>query len=121
MRIVDLSPLGWLAVSLPVASSVAFFILGKGLPLSRRIFASIHGVAALAILPLCFFAMATFPGFSENSGIVLMLVVGGIAATSIFYAISVVRTQWYVHLLHVPTLAVIAGGFVFARFLLYGH
>lgn len=121
MRIVDLSPLGWLAVSIPLASSIAFFILGKGLPVSRRIFASIHGVAALAILPLSIFAMATFQDIGETSGTVLMLVVGGIAGTSIFYAISVVRTQWYVHLLHVPTLAVIAGGFVFARFLLYGH
>lgn len=121
VRIVDISPLGWLAVIFPAASSIVFFILGADLPVSRRIFASIHGVAALAILPLTFFAMAAFPGISETSGTVLMLVVGGIAGTSIFYAISVVRTQWYVHLLHVPTLAVIAGGFVFARFLLYGH
>ena len=117
----DLSPLGWLAVVFPVASSMVFFVLGQGLPVSRRIFASIHGVVALAVLPLTFFAMASFPDFGETSGTVLMLVVGGIAGTSIFYAISVVRTQWYVHLLHVPTLAVIAGGFVFARFLLYGH
>lgn len=121
MRIVELSPLGWLAVSLPVATSIVFFVLGKNMPLSQRIFAAIHGIAALAILPLIFFAMATFPDISETSGTVLMLVVGGIAGTSIFYAISVIRTQWYVHLLHVPTLAVIAGGFVFARFLLYGH
>lgn len=117
----ELSPLGWLAVCFPLASSIIFFVLGKELPVSRRIFASMHGVAALAILPVTIVFVAMFPDIGETGGTVLMLVVGGIAGTSIFYSISVVRTQWYVHLLHVPTLAVIAGGFVFARFLLYGH
>lgn len=121
MRIVELSPLGWLAVSFPLASSIVFFVLGKDLSLAKRLFASVHGIAALAILPLTLLIAATFADFGETGGTIIMLIVGGIAGTSIFYAITAVRPQWYFHLLHVPTLAVIAGSFVFVRFLLYGH
>lgn len=117
----ELSPLGWLAVIVPLTSTIVFFLLGKELPLVRRLFAAIHGVAALAILPVAFLVEAFLPDASDIVGLAALLLVGGIAATSVFYSIASVRAQWFYHLLHVPTLAVIAGGFVLAMFLLGGH
>lgn len=121
MRVVELSPLGWLAVIVPLASTIVFFGLGKELPTARRIFAAIHGVTAVALLPIAFLVAAIFPNISENGGLVVMVLVGGIAATSVFYSIAAVKTRWFYHLLHIPTLAVIAGGFVLAMFLLAGR
>jgi len=118
---VELSPLGWLAVIVPLSSTIVFFLLGKELPLARRLFAAIHGVAALAILPTAFFVAAFLPNAGEIVSLAVLLLVGGIAATSVFYSIASVRTQWFYHLLHIPTLAVIAGGFVLSMFLLAGH
>lgn len=117
----EFSPLGWLAVVFPVASTIVFFVLGKSLSPIRRFFASIHGVTALAILPATMFATTLFAGIGETGGTIIMLIVGAVSGTSVFYAIAAVRTEWYVHLLHVPTFAVIAGGFVFARFFLAGY
>ena len=117
----ELSPLGWLAFLLPLASSVIFFALGKDLPVARRIFASAHGVFAVAILPATIYSTALFPDISEISGMIVMFLVGGIAGTSIFYSIASVRARWFYYLLHVPTLAVIAGGFVLSLFLLSGR
>lgn len=117
----ELSPLGWLAVLLPLASTVIFFVLGKGLPMAKRLFASAHGAFAVAILPATIYSTAVIPDISEIGGAIIMLLVGGIAGTSIFYSIATVRTRWFYHLLHVPTLAVIAGGFVLSLFLLSGR
>lgn len=117
----ELSPLGWLAVIVPLSSTIAFFLLGKELPLARRLFAAIHGVAALSILPVAFLVAAFLPNASEIFSQAVLLLVGGVAATSVFYSIASVRTHWFYHLLHIPTLAVIAGGFVFAMFLLGGR
>ena len=117
----ELSPLGWLAIIFPVASTIVFFVLGKSLSPSRRFFASIHGVTGLAILPATMFATTLFAGIGETGGMIIMLMVGAVAATSAFYAIATVRTRWYFQLLHVPTFAVIAGGFVYTAFFLAGH
>lgn len=121
MRTVELSPLGWLAVAVPLASTIVFFVLAKDLPLARRFFAAIHGVAAVAILPVAFLVVAVFPEIGEAGSLAVLVLVGGVAATSIFYSIATVSTRWFYHLLHVPTVAVIAGGFVLAMFLLAGH
>lgn len=118
---VSLSLLGWLAIVLPLLSSIAFFVLGKDLALARRLFASVHGLAAVAILPVIIVIMAGIPELSEIGGTVIMLLLGGAAGTSIFYSLAVVRTRWFFHLLHVPTVAVIAASFVFALFLLSGR
>lgn len=117
----DLSPLGWLAVLVPLASSVTFFVLTEHLPLASRVFASAHGIVAIAILPLLFATTAFFPDLGESGGTVILLLVGGVAATSIVFAIARARVRWFYHLLHAPTVAVIAGGFVFALFLLEGR
>ena len=117
----ELSPLGWLALLLPLASSVIFFVLGKNLPIAKRAFASAHGVFAVAILPATIYSTAVFPNISEIGGIIVMFLVGGIAGTSIFYSIASVKARWFYHLLHVPTLAVIAGGFVLSLFLVSGR
>lgn len=113
--------LGWLALIVPLATSVVFFLLGKDLPAARRVFASVHGVVAIAILPVTMFAVAMLPNIGETGGTIIMLAVGAIAGTSVFYAIASVKTRWYFHLLHVPTFAVIAGGFVYAAFFLSGR
>lgn len=84
-------------------------------------FAAAHGVAAVAILPVTLLAAGAFPDISETGGIVVMGLVGGIAGTSIFYSIVTVKARWFYHLLHVPTLAVIAGSFVLSLFLVSGR
>ena len=117
----ELSALGWLAVIVPLASTTAFFVLGKDLAFAERIFASVHGIIAVAILPFTFFVAAAFPDISETGGTIVLLLAGGIACTSVFYSITAVNTRWFYHLLHVPTLAVIVGSFVFARFLFAGR
>lgn len=121
MHGVELSAVGWLTVVVPLASTIVFLVLGKDLSLWRRIFASVHGIAAVSILPLTFVVVKAFPDITEIAGTIFMLLIGGIAGTSIFYAIAVVRTRWFYHLLHVPTIAVIAGGFVLTAFLLSGR
>lgn len=117
----EISSLGWLAIIVALANTVVFFVLGKELPLARRVFASIHGIAALAILPSVLAVAAVFPQITEAGGTLVSLLVGGVAGVSIFYAIAAVRCRWFYHLLHVPTMAVIAGGFVLTAFLLAGH
>lgn len=118
---VELSLLGWLAIVLPLSSTIVFFVLGKDLALARRLFASVHGLGAVAILPLIVIITARMPDISETGGTIIMLLLGGVAGTSIFYSLAVVRTRWFFHLLHVPTVAVIAASFVFALFLLSGR
>lgn len=117
----EISPLGWAAIAVPLASSAIFFALGKGLPLARRIFAAVHGVAAVAVLPVAIFVAAAYPDIGETGGTGVLVLIGGVASTSVFYAIAAVRSRWYYHLLHIPTFAVIAGGFILGMFLFSGR
>ena len=115
MNFYDLWP--YVAV-FPFISSMVFFVLASELDLVRRLFASIHGWAALSLLPFSAYTASQHPSLKVVVGVPGILIFGGMAAVSIFYAVATVRTQWKYHLLHVPTVFVIATGFVASLFIL---
>lgn len=102
----------------PFISSIVFFVLAKELDLVGRLFASIHGWAALLVLPFSAYIASQYPGLRVGVGVPGTLILGGVAAVSIFYAIAMVGTRWTYHLLHIPTALVVATGFVGSLFVL---
>ena len=115
MNINDLWP--YVAV-FPFISSVVFFVLAKEMDLARRSFASIHGWAALLILPFAVYVSSQHPGLRESIGVLGFLIIGGVAAVSIFYAVAMVRARWVYHLLHIPTVFVIGISSIYSLFVL---
>lgn len=84
----------------------------------RRLFASIHGWAALLILPFSAYTASQYPDLKVGVGVPGILILGGVAAVSIFYALAIVKARWAYHLLHIPTIFIIATGFVGSLFVL---
>lgn len=115
MKFYDLWP--YVAV-IPFVSSIVFFFLAKEKDPVRRAFASIHGWAALLVLPFSVFIASQYPGVRIALGVPGILILGGVSAVSIFYAVATVRVRWLYHLLHIPTAVVIATGFVASLFIL---
>ena len=105
MNIYDLLPY---VAAFPFVSSVVFFVLAKEMDLVRRAFASIHGWAPLLILPFSVYISSQHPDLRASVGVAGFLIIGGLAAVSIFYAVATVKARWVYHLLHVPTVFAIA-------------
>ncbi len=116
-----MSTIGWIFVAVAPCVSIFHFILGKDLILSRRLFASIHGLAAVAMLPLAQSVAALYPGSSATFGIVGLFVIGGISSSSIFFSMAELKIQWRYHVLHIPTVIVISVVFIMSLFALGGH
>lgn len=104
--------------AIPFISSIVFFFLAKEKDSVRRSFASIHGWAALLVLPLSTFIASKYPSLRVGIGVPGILILGGVSSVSIFYAVATVRVRWLYHLLHIPTAFVIATGFVASLFIL---
>ena len=115
MKINDLLP--YIAV-FPFVSSIVFFALTREMDPVRRSFASIHGWAALLILPFSVYISSQHPGLRTSIGAVGFLAIGGVAAVSVFYAVAVTRARWIYHLLHIPTVFVIAISCIYSLFVL---
>jgi hypothetical protein len=115
MKFYDLWP--YVAV-FPFISSIVFFVAAKEMDPVRRLFASIHGWAALLVLPFSAHIASQYPSLKVGVGLPGILVLGGVAAVSIFYAVAMVRVRWTYHLLHIPTVLVIATSFVGSLFVL---
>ena len=119
MKFYDLWP--YVAV-FPFVSSIVFFVLAKQKDSMQRFFASIHGWAALLVLPFSVFIASQHPDLRVGLGVPGILILGGISAVSIFYALATVKVRWIYHLLHIPTISIVATGFVTSLLILAeGH
>ena len=117
-----LSPLGIFLVASSLVASPVYFTLTSSLPARRRIFASIHGLTALSILPLAMLFETFLPGFGDTIGLAGIIVVGAVASASALFATSSLPgRQWFIHLLLIPVLVTIAYSCVLALFLFGGH
>lgn len=96
----------------PFVSSVVFFFFAKQKDPVQRCFASIHGWAALLVLPFSVLVASQYPDLRVGVGVPGILILGGVSAVSIFYAIATVKIRWIYQLLHIPTIFIIATGFV---------
>ena len=115
MRIYDLWPY---VAAISFISSIVFFFLAKEKDSVQRSFASVHGLAALLVLPFSAFIASQYPSMRVGVGLPGILILGGLSAVSIFYAVATVRVRWLYHLLHIPTVFVIATSFVGSLFIL---
>ena len=93
---------------IPFVSSIVFFALAKDEPLLRRCFASIHGWAALSIIPFSALMATHYPDLGTSIGSLFILLPGCLSAVSVFYCIATVKARWAYHLLHIPTVFTIA-------------
>lgn len=118
MKVIEFWPY---VAAVPFLSSFVFFFLAKEKILKQRAFASIHGWTALSILPSSTLIASQFPILKVSAGLPIALVLGGVSAVSVFYAIATVRRRWAYHLLHIPTLFVIATSIVASLFILTDH
>jgi hypothetical protein len=116
----DVSPILALAFLVALANSGYFFYLGRDLRIARRILASLHGLLAVAILPLAYI-VAQFNVFHEpenRARIVYILFI--VSLFSIIYSIVVLRDNWRVHLLHLATVTVLIFSFTIGLLLVLG-
>ena len=105
----------------PFLSSIVFFFLAKEKTFWQRCFASIHGWAALLIVP-CSLLMATqYPEQRTSIGFPILLMLGCVSTVSVFYSIATVKGRWTYHLLHVPTVFTIGLSVVASLFILADH
>jgi hypothetical protein len=100
---------------------LVFYFLAKEKSLAQRAFASVHGWAALSIFPSSTLIASQYPNVKVGVGLPIILVLGSVSAVSVFYAIATVRRRWAYHLLHIPTLFVIAISVVASLFILADH
>ena len=109
----------WIYIAVfPFVSSIVFYILAEEMDSMRRLLASIHGWAALLVLPYSAYIASQYPSLKLGIGISGILALGGLAAVSIFYAVAMVKARWVYHLLHIPTVLVLATAFVGSLFIL---
>ena len=105
----------------PFLSSIVFFFLDKEKSLLQRVSSSIHGWAALAILPASTQIAIQLPELRVGVGLPVILMLGGVSAISVFYSMATVKARWMYHLLHIPTLFTIALSIVASLFVLGDH
>mgnify|MGYP000040043030 FL=1 len=96
----------------PFVSSIVFFVFAKQKDPVQRCFASIHGWAALLVLSFSVLVASQYPDLRVGVGVPGILILGGVSAVSIFYAIATVKIRWIYQMLHIPTIFIIATGFV---------
>lgn len=106
---------------IPFLSSIVFFLLSKEQRLLQRCLSSIHGWAALSILPLATLIGGHLANLRVGVGVPVILLLGGVSAVSVFYSMATLKRRWVYHLLHIPTVLTIALSFVLSLFVLADH
>ncbi len=112
---------GWILAAIAPCVSIVYFVLGKDLILPRRLLVSIHGLAAVAMFPFALAVATLYPESGAPFGFAGLFLLGGLSSVSIFFSIAELSVQWSYHLLHIPTVFVIALSFVISLFALGGH
>lgn len=112
---------GFYVAVFPFLSSPIFFFLGKERDWLRRTFSSLHGWAALGIFPVAALIAKQLPDLKVALGVPVILLLGGVSAVSVFYAIATVKGRWAYQLLHVPTVFTIYLSLVLSLFVLGNH
>ncbi len=118
----DINAYGKFLIATAGLATIAYFLCLSALSAGRRLLASVHGWAALAILPVAGFFGPGMLELPAGVAVTATIAAGAVASTSLFYALAMTPKRfWYLHLLLVPVALTIAVSFVLAMFLLGGH
>lgn len=116
----DLNDIFVIASVSTVAITGYFFYLGRGLPIFRRILASIHSVCTLASLYILGWAMRFDVALSTQAGAALVIGFSAVSIASMIYSVRVLEVWQTIHLLHLVSLAILWGNFAIGMMLVYG-
>ena len=116
----DASPIVVLAFLVSLGNSGYFFYLGRDLQISKRIFASLHGLLAVAILPSVYLVQLNVLMLEPDHHALIIYLLSIISICSIVYSMIVLRGNWRIHLLHVATVIVLQISFALGLLMVLG-